>query len=487
MDKTNNRLRNYFAIGSISLIWFTIPIHVDVILSLFNGHQIMSYNGSLLESLLNSWNLRGIGYKYIMSFIIGSGDYFSENNQYSYKFFYFFISGILFLISWLIKSSFYQVFSIDKHKYFFWYITSFLMVSNWMNMQPEHLAVLLSLPLSLIIYSKDAISISFTGLILTSMFALKGVTILFGGPVLIFLLLDYNRKRIFNVCISMALWGLLAFVFYWFYATQEIVDLIAAASFQKSADFDIYFFLHFISNWFRAISHSIYLVLLPLILFTARGRYLLFVLASLIICLFYVVIQSKYFAYHYLIFIPTIVYYLAKHVHGKRSSQLIWLLCILYLFLSFSPAGLQVDLPQERRLILKDASASITFAGEDYRFLESAGSSFLNTITSTGENYLTLYLTDGGINLFMKDIPSVSRYFYPLPIQRGLHESVKSEAYKELKNEILENHHIEYVLIQNDWFRIDLDNELKYWLYEGFERADSVRNDRMRFTLYKRK
>ena len=108
-------------------------------------------------------------------------------------------------------------------------------------------------------------------------------------------------------------------------------------------------------------------------------------------------------------------------------------------------------------------------------------------IYSDGNGYYTLYLSDGGINLFMKEIPSVSRYFYPLPIQRGLYESIKSDAYKEMKNEILQNSDIEYVLIQNEWFRIELDTELEHWLNEGFVRTDSVRNDRITFTLYKRK
>jgi hypothetical protein len=487
MNQRNNRLSYYLIIGSIGLIWFAIPIHVDVILSLFNGHQIMSYNGSLLESLLNSWNLRGIGYKSIMLLVIKSSDYIGVNNEYAYKVLYIFISGILFLFSWSIKTSFYRVFSIDKKKYFFWYIAAFLMVSNWMNMQPGHLAVLLSLPLSLVIFSREYISIFFTGLILTFMFALKGVTILFGGSVLVFLLLDYSRKRVISAIISVLIWTFLSFVFYRFYATQEIVDLIAATSFQRSAEIDINFFVHLISNWLRAISHSIFLVLLPLILFKARGKYLLFLVASLLICTFYVVIQSKYFAYHYLIFIPTIVYYLAKYVHGKRNIQVISVLYGLYLLLTITPSGVQVDLPHARRLILKDASACHKYAREDYAFFESAGSIFQDNINSYGDDTLMLYLSDGGINLFMKDIPSVSRYFYPLPIQRGLHEGIKSDAYIKAKDQILENRDIEYVLIQNDWFKIDLDDDLNYWLNECYKRVDSARNERIALTLYKKK
>ena len=102
----------------------------------------------------------------------------------------------------------------------------------------------------------------------------------------------------------------------------------------------------------------------------------------------------------------------------------------------------------------------------------------------------TLFLTDGILNFYLPHFKSYSRYFYPLPLQRCLYndKAKLSTIYLSTLNEFLD-YNGEYIILQYNWFDINLINELRFHIENNYLIVGTITNSTNKhysYRLYKK-
>lgn len=485
-----------FCLATITII---TPFFIDILVS-FGASFQADYFGSFPQNVYQSWNLRGLGYNYII-YILGKipilfGEVEFNTYQKIIIAFYYttFLSASFFAFK--IARGFLSEKNLDWKKLFLLYTVIILGNSHYIRMQAEEIAIFVALLQTTLLLTNSKVLHFLAGFLVAILFSLKAITIFYAGfPLLVAIYLHNTRPKVlFRFLFGCVIFTILTIFFYWFVIPLEIENLIDASSFQSSFRFKLTTPALLFYKMIRAANSipilSISMVLFGLLLVKVRRnkQHLILLTALFLVPALYVIIQHRWCEYHYTIFIPFsfMVTMLAQPSlfsikNNKNGVALLLTYTAIVGFFILTPVGI----PH-----LKFESSCIFHEQKNYadvRFKTYTG------ITSKG--YLdpseqVLYLSDGSLNFYIRN-KSYLRHFYPLATQRLEHY----EFYK--KNDKLRNSKIykdqvkaitgyngRLIIHQPHWYNINSLPEIKAAIEERFEVIDSYETQDFPYNNY---
>jgi hypothetical protein len=181
-------------------------------------------------------------------------------------------------------------------------------------MESEELAVIFVICHFLFIYSDNKKANSLSGLFIFLLFGCKAVTIVYSGFALLYwLFYTNNKEKTKRIIISHIVFTLFSILLYASIFSVEIRNIVTAMSYQNSARFDGFPTIkRFLLSLFRYLYYLPGLLIIPAGLLFAlikdRKQSVLIAL-SVLVASFCVIIQNRFSSpYHYLAFIPVIIY-----------------------------------------------------------------------------------------------------------------------------------------------------------------------------------
>lgn len=487
----------FLLIPILSISYLLAPLTGDVIVSIGASVQADYFEGNWFQKVYNSWNLRGIGYKFIIFFLYKIAQVFQypwqdiAQFQFVFKFFYMAFMGTILFGSYKILKSEYKTNSILK-KYSF--LTLLVVLSGAYNVigEPEEIAFVLSCLMISFGFSQNKWLNSLTGLFLIILFSLKAVTIVFASaPTLIFVLL-LKKQRLKTIALSYVGFTLLGVGFYYQFLGKELNDLYEATKYQTSFTLTKAIYYNAKGTLKNLIAYQpmvlFSLILAPFIKYSKISKKeVLAIISVFITMLFVMILQGRFFNYHFIVLYPVtawIWYQLAiKNNHYFEKLNFKWLLVLpigCYFFFSW--------IYNDKLLANGPTSNNQLYTKQNFDVRDSIYSAVSLKIADPKAD--VLYLTDGAANYFMPN-PSYLRHFYPLSLQRIVinDQLPKLKAHQDDLSAIV-NYTGNYVLINHGW--------LKLSYYPGFvEKLETeyelvLEHNRRKFTaepvqLYKRK
>jgi len=451
----------------------------DLLVSFWSAHQASLIEGSFYNQLIESWNLRGFGYKFIIylnyKLINPWLNMFESPNVFNHVYRAFhslFFLTTLFSGSFLLKNRFAE-FSINQNKLLLASVIIFFSASFLMIGQPEEYAFIFTIWYLVFGITKNKILNWLSGLFVFVLFSLKVTTVGFlVFPASIFL---YHRKKVnFNILFISGIAGVLLTAFFYFTLLKpDLKDVLEASLFQKSGILSQIMLKSFESRFseFWIYDSFLYLgicisFLSFLYFFRIKQILIAFCFLSVSFVIFY---QNKFFPYHFILFYPLAIYSIYNILLSSEKLTIILLVISLFFYFDIYYHGLD-DKPKYNNI---KGSSSYNWQF-NYQFRFDIAQALKKEIKNPNEPLL--FLTEGGINYFLPN-PSYSRYFYPLPLQRiALNSKLKETAV--YKNTLISffNYKGEYVVWQPDWFNLDNFPQLKEYLFNNYEEVYSYRN-----------
>lgn len=279
--------------------------------------------GSFPGNVIDSWTLRGVGYKYLTYFFYKAGTSFVDyQDKCAFEIvFKMVVSAFILIIlgaSCRIARKTLQENGIRSFTVFMLGCISFFTVSHWISFQAEDMSALILIFAMACAICKSRVFNLLAGFVLALLFTMKGVTVVLGvNALLVLFLIEQSRenrhRRLLYVSISYVLFSILLLLAIVLFIPSEIYDLKDAALFQLSSRasiirrflalaFGITYFNHtpiLILGGFSAIVVSFYLFLKK----EAKAFGVLFLLWMIPAAV--VTAQGKGFPYHYAVMIPS--------------------------------------------------------------------------------------------------------------------------------------------------------------------------------------
>jgi len=416
------------------------------------------YNGDLI----NTWMIRGIGYKIITYFIYKLTKFFvSYDDKMIFEMvckliYTLFTLSLLFFSFWISKNT---LTHLDLNFWLIFYIicVSLFTVSFDLSYQAEDITVIIVLASFGMSLGSKFWNI-LAGILLSSLFTLKGITLGLGliPIIILWMYKDQFKKNLIYLSLSFIFFNILLFILLFLFAKQEFIDLYNATLFQSSlVNNDLWertqLFYQFPAMNFFHIPFLIIGIIYGLFLFVyyvdknlrmCLGYILLWILPYLII-----ITQNRFYSYHYQIFMPTIIFtwIIILHYYGKFLSKSYWKQIILifpsiFFILFTSPIG------------VFSVTRSISFYQESK--VEAEQYKKINEKLEIFKESEILYLSDGRCTYYFKS-KSYSKYFYPLPIKRSIHNPnlLKTNLYKDELEKFL-NYRGHLIIVMDKWFEL---------------------------------
>ena len=450
----------------------------DLLVSFASAHQASLIDGNLLEQLLQSWNLRGFGYKLIiyLDYLLISNwvNMFSQPKLFCLV--YKIIHSLLIILTLVggylilknrIKALGLKVFPLLISILTITFSASFLMIG-----QPEEYAFIFTLWMIAFGLANRKILNYLAGGFIFMLFALKVTTIAFAiFPLAIFW---FYRKQIKLKAIIIGFVGGvgLTAILYSTLLLPDLKDVLEASIFQKSGKFSFALFESFFIRYSELWIYNPVLfigILFSIISILSIPNWKSTLIA---ICLFSVgfviYFQNKFFPYHFLLFYPLATYAFYNLFKKIKLISLIFIIPSLFFYFQIYFHGLK---DEPRYNIRGSANYNWEF---NYQFRFDIAQSITNEIKNPKEE--VLFLTEGGINYFLPN-PSYVKYFYPLPLQRvGLNPNLKEiEVYQNTLKSFL-NYKGNYIVWQPDWFKLELFPLLNEYIFQNYEEIYSYKN-----------
>jgi len=459
------------------LVNLLTPLTGDVLASFAAAFQA-DYIGPFPENVYLSWNLRGIGYKYLLygiyRIIAIGGSIEPRRFQVWAKLLYYaiFLSSSAFFFK-LLQARLARL-SLSWKTACAIFLVAVLAASHVTFLQAEEVAVFLALGMTSFALAPKRYLNFAAALFVPFLLAAKGVTVLYAGfPFLMLLGLGESfRSQLYRLTFATLVVGVVTILFYIYVIPQEITDLVNATYYQSSLEISLRSLRSFFVGAARASSHISILVPGAIALFVVsvllvqikQYRVAIALLTLYLLAATIVFIQGRFFPYHYHAFlIPSVVVIMAAmgllHRFRLRVATVPVAVCSLYLMtVIFSVPGPVVD-PYANAFVYtsdyyvprRDAILSL-----EKRFHLSAEPS-------------VLFLT-GGIANFFLPVRSHLRYFYPLPLQRiARNEALRqTEVFQDTLARALE-YRGKYVVITPAWFDTALIPTLARKLEEQYD------------------
>ena len=461
--KTTNIWNSLIIISFIILLAANIftPFTGDVLVS-FGAAIQADHLGEFPLNVYKSWNLRGIGYKYIIYGLHKINDIFQIQNyrilQPLIKFIYYLLFYAITYLSLLQIKGKIRDYGINFSKLFFTFIIAILASSHWMHLQAEEIAVFFSISHFCFSLSNKKIINYSSGIFIPLLLSCKLITVFYAVYPLILLVYLKDKKLLKRFIISSIIFSIGTLLFYLCVIPKEIEDTINSILFQNLNNF---YFFHKIKSMIWglkiAISHSpviltgiISFSMLIYYFFKKNDVYNFDFIIILFITSFIPIIVQVHFAYHYFAFLPaSIIFIIITDFIYSRKWDKIWEALILFTFLAWLLVCIiKVDITG------KDVFANVFYYNKKhYEYREKVYTEIDEKYDLSNEKDV-LFLCDGGVNYFIKS-KSYSRYFIPLPLQRVKNnQNLKTSGiYKTELSNIL-NYKGNYIIHQFRWMEL---------------------------------
>lgn len=447
--------RLFYILLSLSLIvYITMPFSNDVLVNFGAAFQADHF-GDFPQNVYQSWDLRGIGNKSVFYLIKEAVSIICAPTHtmafnlitkclYLALFFGLCFGSIRSLRPWL------ERYKIDEPLLKLCLFVSVISAPA-LFLQAELTAIPLTFVMLALAYSSKKYLNYLSGILLILLFSLKGVTVLYGGFVLLALLFTFKERPelLVRAIVSGAFFLVAGILFYIYVIPLELLDLKNATLYQDSFSRTLH---HFIGRIvIRTPEYYVYRILaipalgtglfLGLTALKSRNktrslRHILFISGLISIPYLYVFLQNKFFLYHYA---PFIIPCSLVLFFWNPQKSLTWTLA-LGLFAS----SVTIDAMDHTGFLYRYARAtSLIETGKEIQRI-------------IGDDAPILYLHDGTIN-FQVHNKSYIREFYPLPIQRSQsYWRVKeTDNYTQTLNTV-KQFDGPYIVVKNKWFRLDL-------------------------------
>lgn len=354
---------------------------------------------------------------------------------------------------------------------------SYLMISGMMLvtsykciMQSEFNALLFSVLALMLIITEKWYWLFLGGLVLSAVPFFKGVSAIFSIQVLLIGggVYSLSRKNTASLTVLFVLLVLMIMALLKGFYHQELVDILDATAFQSTfkvpADAWIRsLFLAGAQGLFVGSLHHPFLLLsilglVGLALGRSRPHGILPIALAWLTGYFAVGIQNRYIGYHYvMLYLPMLYSLLFMYVWwrkakyaGLSAQYLVALMLVVLPFGLFlvNTSPLQTAVPRDAWLVEWSTSYLATKERENKLREFSRALKIRNDKNDSKALYL-----DDGTRLWLVDMKSASRYYYPLPVQRALanHDLMKRKCFEEVA-EAINGYDGEYILWNEDWF-----------------------------------
>lgn len=389
------------------------------------------YLGEFPVNVYQSFNLRGLGYKYLMYILYKITNIFVKlDNFVSFQIltkfiYYFFFFGISYVFLQIMNKTLKKM-NIYWANIYILFIYAILLTSRLIHLQAEEASIFFTLGLFSFAMSEKKYLNYLSGIFISILFLMKGSTIIYIGYPFLFILyltLKYRflKKNLIRLIISDIIFIFLTVLLLIFIIPQEIIDLKNATMIQSSAQFHIGAIPLFVFGTFRAIAH-IPIILIGIISFIyisfkklIEKRIYSFIILFLLFILpvLGVLLQHKFFPYHYSFFIPFSIFTFFIFIchHSLKSNKPMYLLTISLLIY-----GLAVLSPIHIKWMPKNSNAFL----KTHTYSQADKDSYLIMREKFDlENQKEiLFLSRGEVNYFIRT-KSYLRRFFPVFLHRS--------------------------------------------------------------------
>lgn len=426
--------------------------------------QQADFKGAFPANVIESWNLRGVGYKYLAYFFYRATiPFFDYQDKTHFEIgFKLFLSAFILLILGLsiaISRRTLIRYGVDIYSAFFIGGISFFTVSHHASFQAEDMTALIFVLGTACSISDSKILNLTAGFLLGLLFTLKGVTIILGISALVFIFLSEKDRydKMSRVGLSYVVSSIVILVGIFLFMPSEIRDLQEATIFQSSFDRSLVTRLIILVRFFRInFEHNPILapgVMAGLVIcfYLFRKRYFKTLIAYSLLWVFpamVVVIQGMGYGYHYSVMIPVAMGSIMAVLLIIRDLELdakwyaaVYLLPVMFGILCTSP------------LAIFQSSAVAPYvktSGHDHDTYATIQQTF--TLTEQPE---ILYLADGTFTYYFES-PSYLRHYYPLSLQRskGNRDLIKMEVHQNALKRAM-SYNGEFILLHHNWFDLE--------------------------------
>ena len=492
-SKQNNLLINGTIIILILCLFYnSLLVHLNGnILACFGGIFQTDFLSNFPDDVYNSWNLRGIGYKIILyffyklyNFLFTEWDYtlFEKFTKFTYYVILFFLS-YFFLVG---LKPFFKKYNFNFIRVFLCAILLFLLATHRQSMEAEEIAVIITLGMFSFSISDNKNLNMLSGLFIPILFSLKAVTIVFAGFPFIAVLFFFkdDRTKIYRFLISGVTFTLLSIALWFIFLPGELADLKEATNYQSSFKFKVttipllVFFgvknLSCLSN--LILPYLLIVVALFVALKSRNVRSISFIILTTILPSFYIIIQHRWFPYHYIIFLLTSfisIFYLSSVISKTILNRVITTgviaACLIYFITNIIPAY--------KKILFMDPYCNNCNYNKTYYEEYNQKFSLMSEKYDLLSQPHILFLTSGKASYFIKT-KSYLRQTYPLSLQRvDVNPAIKkTKSYHTALNRSL-NYSGDYIIIDREWFNLEiihtLDDKIKAE-YELVEKYDEI-------------
>lgn len=514
-------VRTTFVLASLlilTVMHLITPFTGDVLTSFGAAFQA-DYYGNFPSNVYNSWNLRGIGYKYLFYILYKLTDIFTDTARTLH--FHIIVKSIYYCFFLSLSCYFFLQLKHEFEKIrvpwtnaFVIFLYGLLTFSHHNMLQAEELSILVTLAMLNFSISNNRFLNYLSGIFIAVLVSLKSVTILYAGyPCMLLLYLaqtsqqrSFVRKRN-RFLISSVIFGGCTVLFYIFVIPQEILDTYHATLFQYSFQIGRATFVWFLIKFFQqGVSHAPFIMtgflccclLIVHLLRKQMFRELGYLVLIVCIPVLGVVMQNNFFAYHYTIFFPCFFLLIVYLLHRVRWQKIVvyascFITIVVWIITIFLVENLTIYLKPSSHifstiyLTLNDPFANYFYYNETYYRPEQDLFLAIDQEFELQQEPEMLFLSDGQINFFIQP-QSYLRYFYPLPLQRSskypkLKESV---IYIETLQKVLE-YSGQYIWWDDYWFPLAYFPDLQKKVSVEYEPVYEANLPHMTATLLKRK
>jgi len=544
----------------VIICWFSylkLPLEEDQKIFLAAARIADQKTEAFPFNVYSSWELKPIGNRIVVYLFYKAANLIADySNKEEFEFILKIIySTVIILAAFIFTRSLKSAFPNCENMVFLflWPITiiAFFTLNSENAFQTDEFAVILQILTLPLMLSRRKLLNLLAGFPLAFLLTIKGITILASVQLFVFVyFLGKNYRRnfmlslagfsFFLVCVILSVFGCFP---------NEVVELRNATLYQNSFSGAKYLGLNRIFHFFYYIPFIINSI--PVMFTGILGFFLVFSEqlkkqrkeSILFLCMWsisflYVVIQGKFFSYHYLTFLfpifITIAILLDSGINTAslrerhRILRAFWSLLVLavtfyiaakstkYIFNNEASLGVSIvslvsvvslcvviirpkDFSCKRLVFFMAAYALIAWFlygslwGRFSRREMKAAEKEQRIYTELKLKYQLhkepniLYLSDGVFTYYM-DAPSFSRYFLPVCLARAKSDqSLKSESvFKETMEEAL-SYDGEYIVYQPEWIRLEVLPALRDKIEKEYKLTYENREIRRKICVYKRR
>lgn len=482
-------------------------------LAVFGWANQVQYYGSYPGSLLDSWTLRGVGQKFVFHAVAMAALAVAHppgmETLYVFNVIYLVLCLALLASAAAVIAPVLPAWGLNRLDAFLIVAVTVLPASSLAWTQESHLALMLTALAIAFVLSRPVLGLWIACTIMLFVATLKGITVLYAGLVGAAYIVRWgcNRQAIARLLAAAVVSAAALATLYATILRPEWMDLMLAASLQQPT-FSIETPIVFFRNLFIA---SVQQPIIPISLAVAlaaairRSKQAEFWVALGLIwctCLAFVVIQNRYFGYHFQPFVlasvASLVVALSQTVkptdsaHGSAASTPSGRIAVLHKVAVFSAVAYLIVNVFPIIPIKAVAARTIWVETQDLQCRLQQSKKLHETMRAQPDfdpDAPMLYLSAGTANFVIRN-PSYLRFIYPLPVQREIINSdlVKSPVNIEMRQQMAK-YRGQFVLLQPDWFGINLpsNQELATMLNRDYEVIDSTQTCGPKIELWRRR